>query len=100
MATVGLMFRRTGRLRHRADVGWSVHPDYQKQGIGTKLLKHTLDFAKKKGLKRVEAEMAIKNKGSWKLALKLGFKIEGTKKKGLLTDDGKYIDTYFVGKLL
>ena len=70
------------------------------KGVGTKLLRTALQFAKKKGFKRAEAEMAIKNKGSVKLAKKLGFKIEGTKKKALLTDDGKYIDTYIVGKIL
>lgn len=34
------------------------------------------------------------------MALRCGFSIEGTKKKALLTDDGKYIDTYIVGKIL
>jgi len=93
-------FKKNGRTRHRVDLGWGIHPDYQKKGVGTKLLRTALQFAKKKGFKRAEAEMAIKNKGSVKLAKKLGFKIEGTKKKALLTDDGKYIDTYIVGKIL
>jgi RimJ/RimL family protein N-acetyltransferase len=34
------------------------------------------------------------------MALKCGFKIEGIKKKAMLMDDGKYIDTYIVGKIL
>lgn len=93
-------FKRSGRTRHRIDCGWSLHPDYQGKGIGTKMLNYMLDYAKKKGFKRAEAEMAIVNKASWKLALKCGFKIEGTKKKALLTDDGKYVDTYIVGKIL
>lgn len=93
-------FRKDGRLRHRVVLGWGIHPDFEGQGIGTKLLNFTLNDAKKKGFKRAEAEMAIKNTGSWKMALKCGFKIEGTKKKALLTDDGRYIDTYITGKLL
>lgn len=93
-------FRKSGRLRHRIDIGWGVHPDYQGQGIGTALLRECIDHAKKKGFKRAEAEMAIENKASWKLALKCGFEIEGTKKKALLTDDGRYIDTYIVGREL
>lgn len=93
-------FKKSGRTRHRVDCGWSIHPDYFGQGIGTKMLSYMLDYLKKKGFKRAEAEMAIVNKASWKLALKCGFKIEGTKKKALLTDDGKYIDTYIVGKML
>jgi RimJ/RimL family protein N-acetyltransferase len=93
-------FKKNGRLRHRIDMGWGVHPDYQGKGIGTTLLKESLKYAKKKGFKRAEAEMAIENKGSWKLALKNGFKIEGKKEKALLTDNGKYIDTYIVGRIL
>ena len=93
-------FRRVGRLRHRVELGWGVHPDFAGQGLGTKLLNFALEDAKKKGFRRAEAEMAIKNIGSWKMALKCGFKIEGTKKKALLTDEGKCIDTYIVGKLL
>ncbi len=93
-------FKKKGRLRHRIDMGWGVHPAYQGKGIATKLLQESLKHAKKKGFKRAEAEMAIENKGSWKLALKCGFKIEGKKKKALLTDDGRYIDTYIVGRML
>lgn len=100
VGSLGFGFRKTGRLRHLVDLGWMVHPDYQGKGIATKMLTQSLKFAKKKGFKRAEAEMAIENKASWKLALKCGFKIEGTKKKALLTDDGRYIDTYIVGKLL
>jgi putative acetyltransferase len=92
-------FKKKGRIRHRIDLGWGVHPDYQGKGIGTRLLKTALEFAKKKGFKRAEAEMAVKNKSSWKLAKKCGFKIEGIKKKALLTDEGKYVDTYVVGKV-
>ena len=97
---IELSFKKIGRKRHRANFGWGVHPDYQKKGVGTKLLKTALQFAKKKGFKRAESEMAIKNESSVKLAKKFGFKIEGIKKKAILTDEGKYIDTYIVGKIL
>ncbi|MEK6913382.1 MAG: GNAT family protein [Nanoarchaeota archaeon] len=93
-------FKKSGRLRHRINMGWGIHPDYQKMGIGTKLLQESLKYAKKIGFKKAEAEMAIENKGSWKLALKNGFKIEGRKEKALLTDDNRYIDTYIVGRIL
>ncbi len=89
-----------GRLKHRADMGWSVHPNYHKQGIGTALLKELVKAAKKKGLKRLEAEIAVKNIGSLKIAEKNGFKIEGRKKRGLVLDNGRYCDTVIVGRLL
>jgi RimJ/RimL family protein N-acetyltransferase len=93
-------FRKTGRLRHRIDGGWGLHPDYFGKGIGTSLLKKALSYAKQKGFKRAEAEATIENKSSWKLAKKCGFKIEGTKKKAFLTDDGRYIETYILGRIL
>lgn len=93
-------YKTDGRLRHRIDFGWGVHPDYQGKGIATELLKKALVEAKKLGLKKAEAECAIENKASWKLAKKCRFKIEGKKEKALITDDGRYIDTYIVGRLL
>lgn len=93
-------FKLAGRLRHRIDCGWGVHPNYFGQGIGTRLMKELLKFAKEKKLKRVEAEIAVENIASVKLAEKMGFKIEGTKEKAILTDDGRYIDSYIVGKVL
>jgi RimJ/RimL family protein N-acetyltransferase len=93
-------FKKEGRLRHRIDLGLFIHPDYQGQGIGTELLKGILKYAKEQGFKRAEAELAVKNIASRRILEKNKFKIEGTKKKGMLTDDGKYIDTYIVGRIL
>jgi putative acetyltransferase len=93
-------FRKKGRLRHRGDLGWGVHPDYQGRGIGSRLLKAALLYAKDKKFKRAEAEVAVENVASVKLAKNAGFKIEGRKRKALLTDDGRYIDTYVLGKVL
>jgi RimJ/RimL family protein N-acetyltransferase len=92
--------KEKGRTRHRAEVGWGVHPDYTRKGIATELLKSTLDEAKKRGYKKIQAEAAVKNRASTKLAKKLGFKIEGRRKKGMLLDDGRYVDTYIFGKIL
>jgi RimJ/RimL family protein N-acetyltransferase len=100
VGSLSASFKKAGRTRHRIDCGWGVHPDYQGQGIATELLNTLLKYAKKKGFKRAEAECAIENIASWKLAKKCGFEIEGTKKEALLTDDGRYIDTYIVGKVL
>jgi RimJ/RimL family protein N-acetyltransferase len=91
---------KSGRTRHRAECGWSVHPDYAKKGIATKIMRKLIQEAKKRGFKRLEAEAAIINKASVKLAKKVGFKVEGIKKAGLLLDNGKYADTYILGMVL
>ena len=93
-------FNTEGRMRHRIDMGWGIHPDFAGKGIGTRLVSFALTEAKKEGFVKAEAEIAIENISSWKLALKCGFEIEGAKKKALLTDEGDYIDTFIVGKIL
>ncbi len=100
IGTMGYSFYSRGRTRHRGDLGWMVHPDFQGKGVGSKMMKFVLGFSKKRGFKRLEAEVAVKNKGSILLAKKFGFKIEGIKKKGLILDNGKHLDTYLFGKLL
>ena len=92
--------KEKGRSRHRGELGWSVHPDYARIGIATKLVKRVLVEARKRGFKRAEAEAAAENLSSVKLAKKCGFKIEGKRKAGLLLDDGRYVDSYLFGKIL
>ncbi len=89
-----------GRTRHRIDLGWMVHKDYAGQGIATRMVSALLTEAKKRGFKKAEAEAAVVNVSSVKLAKKLGFKIEGKKERSLLLDNGKYVDTYIFGKIL
>ena len=100
---VGVCFfsaRLESRTRHRGEVSCGVDPDYLMQGIGTKLLKKTIDKASKTGFKRVEAEVAEGNTASIKLAERCGFKREGIKRKGLVLDDGTYMDVYVYGLLV
>jgi putative acetyltransferase len=95
-----LFGKNKGRVKHRAEVGWGVHPDYAGRGIATKMTSALIKEAKHLGFKRLEAEAAVKNIASVKLAKKLGFKIEGRKKCGLLLDNSKCVDTYMFGKIL
>jgi RimJ/RimL family protein N-acetyltransferase len=92
--------KEKGRTRHMGGMSWFVHPDYVRNGIATKLLVAVLREAKKRGFKKAEAEAAIENKASVRLAKKLGFKVEGRKRAGLLMDNGRYVDTYIFGMLL
>lgn len=96
----GFFAKERGRIRHRGNMGWTVNPDYLKRGIATRLVKATLKEAKRRGFTRAEAEAAVKNVASVRLAKKCGFKMEGRRKNGLLLDNGKYVDTYLFGKIL
>jgi RimJ/RimL family protein N-acetyltransferase len=92
--------KEKGRLRHRGELGWGVHPDYTRRGIATLLLNAMIVELRKKKYIKVQAEIAIENKPSIALAQKCGFMREGKLTKGMLLDDGRYIDTLIFGKVL
>lgn len=92
--------KEKGRTRHMGESAFATHPDYSRKGIGTKLLRTVLNEAKKRGFKRIEIEAALDNIASIRLARKFGFEIEGKKKAGFILDNGKYVDTYILGKIL
>jgi ribosomal protein S18 acetylase RimI-like enzyme len=49
-----------------------VHPNYQNQGIGARLLKHTIVFMKKRNFKAVRLHSSINSTGFYK---KYGFRL-------------------------
>jgi len=67
--------------------------------IATKLVNRMIIEAKKNGIRKLEAESAVDNIASVRLAKKLGFVIEGTKKSALKVGN-KYVDSYILGKIL
>lgn len=68
--------KRDSRIRHRGEVGWGVHPDYARKGIGTILLRAVLKEARKRGYKKVQAEAAVMNAATVRLDKRRGFRIE------------------------
>ena len=84
-----------GSKPHVGDVGIMVHPDCQRKGIGTKLLKAGIELARDKGLKRLEADTLLANKAMRRTAEKAGFQLEGIRRKaidmhGRLMDEALY----------
>lgn len=59
----------------------AVHPDYRKHGIGTKLMKHIIELASRKGAKKIVLEVRVSNKIAQNLYKKLGFKVEKVKRE-------------------
>lgn len=100
VGSCGLDARERGRTRHRGELGWVVHHDYVGRGIATRLLRAVLREAKRRGFKRVEAEVVVENRASVRLARKFEFHLEGRRKAGILLDSGRYLDTYLFGKTL
>ncbi len=85
--------------KHVGNMGVILLPEYRGQGLGEKLIKATIKVAKKKGVKRVELGVVSDNRNAISLYLKLGFEVEGLKKKDLLLD-GEYKDCIMMAKFV
>ena len=86
-------FRHTGRM------GMGVLPEYRGAGLGRRLLMDTLDAARSIGIERVELEVFASNSSAIALYRKLGFVVEGTKKRARKLD-GEYDDDVIMALFL
>lgn len=71
---------------HSGVLGMGVLDGYREQGVGEALIRAALDAAKAMGLKRVELTVRDHNVRAQKLYEKMGFVVEGVKRKGVLLD--------------
>lgn len=85
------IYRKSGPLSHVGTVGISVHPDCQRRGIGTKLLKTLVALAEKQNLRRLEADTLANNEPMRRLARKFGFRLEGVRRMRIRWN-GEYLD--------
>lgn len=76
---------------HCGHLGMGVDRDHRRCGIGTKLTVETIRKAKEKGLERIELEVFASNRVAIELYAKIGFAVEGVKKRARKID-GTYDD--------
>jgi RimJ/RimL family protein N-acetyltransferase len=93
VANASLQFNPQEVLRHKAELGITVHDSYQNRGIGTALLSHLLGIAKERGIKKVHLTVRTDNERAIRLYSKFGFTAEGTFKKEMYLN-GKFVDDY------
>lgn len=86
-----IMRNRMEGFRHAGRMGMGVLPAYRGAGLGRRLLIETLDAARTIGIERVELEVFASNEPAIALYRKLGFVVEGIKKRARKLD-GKYDD--------
>ncbi len=94
-----LTFNSNEDSKHKAGLGIAVHDKYQNRGIGTALLRHLLDIAKMKELKKVWLEVNTNNTIAIHIYKKVGFQVEGKLIKERFIN-GKYRDEYRMAILL
>ncbi len=88
-------------LNHVANIGYLIHMDYRKKGVGSLLLEELLIKAKEKRRLRVLiAEVAKDNLPSIKLLKKFQFHQSGKIENGMLRMTGKYVDLLQFSKQL
>ena len=99
---VGYLFAIGGnpsRAKHAVYLVIGIAENSRGKGVGTQLFIKLEEWAKSKGVHRLELTVMIHNKAGIALYKKMGFDIEGTKRHSLMID-GKYIDEYYMSKLL
>ena len=99
MGSVSLKFNPQEALKHRAELGLTVHNDYQHRGIGTAMLQHILDVARMKKLSKIYLHVSKDNDRVIHVYNKAGFNIEGKLCKESCIN-GKYRDEYTILLLL
>jgi len=69
------------------------------KGIGTQLFNEVERYASSRGTRRIELEVFAQNTGALNLYKRLGYEIEGMKRRAV-ESGGKYDDLIFMAKLL
>jgi RimJ/RimL family protein N-acetyltransferase len=87
-------------MRHQGSIGIAVHKDWRNQGVGTALMQYLINWARGTGIiTRLELEVNTHNERAVHVYQKVGFEIEGRKKKALFKE-GRYIDNFVMALLL
>lgn len=76
VGSASLHFRSAAVLKHKAELGITVHDDYQNMGLGTAMINHLLGIAREKELKKVYLLVNTENARAIHLYEKCGFKTE------------------------
>lgn len=87
------------RNRHCAYIVIGILGKGRSRGLGSGLFDRLMAWAKEQGITRLELTVMCHNESAIALYKKYGFEIEGTKRNSLIVD-GKYVDEYYMGKLL
>ena len=81
IGSASLSFHSQESTRHKAELGITIHDDYQNQGLGTTMIKHLLEIAQKKKLKKIYLRVDTENRRAIHVYEKCGFKIEAKLEK-------------------
>ena len=87
------------RKKHCMYLAIAILQEYTGKGYGRKLMKTLEKQAINNGITRLELEVSKKNKFAISLYEKLGFEVEGVKRRAFLVN-GNYEDELIMGKII
>jgi L-phenylalanine/L-methionine N-acetyltransferase len=85
-------------VRHVATLGMSVKQGWRRRGVGEALLAEALAWSRRHGFTRVELYVYTRNAPAIALYRKLGFEIEGTRRRFIREGDA-YLDDHVMARL-
>ncbi|HFH9836932.1 TPA: N-acetyltransferase family protein [Streptococcus suis] len=101
IGVISVKSSRQFRISHIGNIFIAIRKDYWGYGIGSILLDEMLTWVQEMDLlKRLELTVQTRNKVAIHLYQKFGFDIEGTQKRGARTDEGEWLDLYYMGRLI
>lgn len=81
--------RRLPGFDHCGELGMGVHPDHRRRGLGRRLASAAVERAWEQGLEKIELEVYASNRSALVLYEKLGFVVEGVRRRSRKID-GRY----------
>jgi putative acetyltransferase len=92
-------FPNKPRRQHACTIGMGVHDDWQGKGVGTALMRASVDLADNwLNLRRLELEVYTDNEAAIRLYERFGFEREGTLRQYAYRN-GRYVDSYLMARL-
>jgi RimJ/RimL family protein N-acetyltransferase len=89
------------RIAHTGQFGMSIASPFRNQGVGSILLQALFEWAKENQfIEKICLSVHSDNQAAIALYKKMGFEIEGVRKKDLKYDNGRYVDTVLMGRFV
>lgn len=77
-----------------------LHQDFLNVGLGTTMVKRSLEFARAQGFHRIGLTVVVENRNAIHVYEKVGFKREGNRSEAYRGEDGRYYDAVEMGIVL
>ena len=86
------------RIRHRADLIIGIREAYQGSGLGKALIAQAIEWSKSNDIKRLELTVITTNKKALWLFSRMGFSVEGTRRKSRFIEN-QWCDEFYMSLL-